>query len=386
MLSGADGDLRAWLVGRGFDGTFEDGGHYVFVRGGMSVRLRPGVPLVGVGPYALRLGVPLVERRGRLELPDGEFTWITNNLTRLEKRLVGAKAPPVPVVTNAARVDRPPTPTNRTAPATNRPAMDGGGSLVANPIPESVLRLTNTGKVDVIFIDPGHGGADPGAVAYGFRESDMALKVSQAFRRALTNRLPQVKVVMLREGDAYVTLEDRCRLANAKLGNGGNGLFISIHLNTWLDPDTRGFEVYYMAHQEWSENARIWGIWENRVFQPEHTNLKGLSAWERIFGRIATIQYQKESRMIAENVHHAVFSKLKDYAVSRGVKAETFYVLKGAIMPSILVEVGFISSKADLEYLQEEERLSKLVDAMAQGVEQYVKDFDQTQGFTADLF
>jgi N-acetylmuramoyl-L-alanine amidase len=141
-----------------------------------------------------------------------------------------------------------------------------------------------------------------------------------------------------------------------------------------------------MAHQEWSENARIWGIWENRVFQSEHTNLKGLSAWERIFGRIATVQYQKESRMVAENVHHAVFSRLKDYAVSRGVKAETFYVLKGAIMPSILVEVGFISSKADLEYLQDDDRLGKLTDAMAAGVEQYVKDFDQTGGFTSDLF
>lgn len=377
---GADGDLRAWLQGRDFGGEFDQKeGHYQFTRGGMTVRLRPGLPLVQVGPYALRLSVPLLERRGKLELPPGEFTWLTNNLTRLEKRLVGNKVEVGRSNTN--RVEKTTTPTNRAA--SNAEMVF---TLPLAPIPENVLRLTNTGKLDVVFIDPGHGGADPGALAYGFRESDMAMKVCLSLKKALTNRMPQVKVVMLREGDAYVTLEDRCRVANAKLGNGGNGLFLSIHLNTWLDPDTRGFEVYYMAHQEWSENARIWGIWENRVFQPEHTNLKGLSTWERIFGRIATVQYQKESRMIAENVHHAVFSRLKDYAVSRGVKAETFYVLKGAIMPSILVEVGFISSKADLEYLQDDDRMGKLTDAMAAGVEQYVKDFDQTGGFTTDLF
>ncbi|MBN8218190.1 MAG: N-acetylmuramoyl-L-alanine amidase, partial [Spirochaetes bacterium] len=220
-------------------------------------------------------------------------------------------------------------------------------------------------------------------------ESDYAhraLGEVMPLRDALTNRLPLVQTFLLRDKDEYISSEDRCRVANGKVKRDQNGLFVSIHLNIWLDAETRGFEVYYMGHQEWSENARIWAIWENRAFNPERTNLAGLSDWEKIFGRIAAIQYQKESRMIAENVHFAVFNRIKDYAVSRGVKSETFYVLKGAVMPSILIECGFLSNKADMEYLSEEAKMRRLADAIAEGLAQYVKDFNQTGGFTGDLF
>lgn len=353
--------------------------------------------MVLAGPYALRLLVAPVERRGRMELPAAEFAWLTNNLLRIEKRLVneGAAKPTRPVDTRPIVDPIRPAATNAARPkvsaVTNaaRPAATNALKPAAPPrveIPGDVLRLTNTGGIDWIFIDPGHGGIDPGAVSYGFLEKDYTLKISKALREALTNRLPLVQTHLLRDKDEFQSSEDRCRVANGKLKREQNGIFVSIHLNIWLDAETRGFEVYYMGHQEWSENARIWAIWENRVFNPERTNLAGLSDWEKIFGRIAAIQYQKESRMIAENVHFAVFNRIKDYAVSRGVKSETFYVLKGAVMPSILIECGFLSNKADMEYLSEEEKMRKLVDAIAEGLAQYVKDFNQTGGFTGDLF
>jgi N-acetylmuramoyl-L-alanine amidase len=348
--------------------------------------------MVLAGPYALRLLVAPVERRGRMELPAPEFTWLTNNLLRIEKRLVAEGAGKLP----ARPVDPPPIVGPKRPAVTNaaRPPVAAATNAVkpvALPpprveIPGDVLRLTNTGRIEWIFIDPGHGGIDPGAVSYGFLEKDYTLRISKALREALTNRLPLVQTHLLREKDEFQSSEDRCRAANGKLKRDQNGIFVSIHLNIWLDSETRGFEVYYMGHQEWSENARIWAIWENRVFNPERTNLAGLSDWEKIFGRIAAIQYQKESRMIAENVHFAVFNRIKDYAVSRGVKSETFYVLKGAVMPSILIECGFLSNKADMEYLSEEEKMRKLVDAIAEGLAQYVKDFNQTGGFTGDLF
>jgi N-acetylmuramoyl-L-alanine amidase len=399
----ADPDLRGYLRGRAFSGRYSAAeGQYHFTKGALEIRFREGVPMVLAGPYALRLLVAPVERRGRMELPALEFAWLTNNLMRIEKRLVteGAGKPPVrpvdprpivepirPTATNAARppiasatnAEKPPraTATNALKPIASPPRVE---------IPGDVLRLTNTGRIDWIFLDPGHGGIDPGAVSYGFLEKDYTLKISKALREALTNRLPLVQTLLLREKDEFQSSEDRCRVANGKLKRDQNGIFVSIHLNIWLDAETRGFEVYYMGHQEWSENARIWAIWENRVFNPDRTNLAGLSDWEKIFGRIAAVQYQKESRMIAENVHFAVFNRIKDYAVSRGVKSETFYVLKGAVMPSILIECGFLSNKADMEYLSEDEKMHKLVDAIAEGLAQYVKDFNQTGGFTGDLF
>jgi N-acetylmuramoyl-L-alanine amidase len=169
----------------------------------------------------------------------------------------------------------------------------------------------------------------------------------------------------------------------AKVKRDQNGIFVSIHLNIWLDAETRGFEVYHMGHQ--SERERASGPSGRTGSSTPSAPTSGLRLGE-IFGRITAIQYQKEIRMIAENVHFAVFNRIKDYAVSRGVKSETFYVLKGAVMPSILIECGFLSNKADMEYLSEEAKMRKLVDAIAEGLAQYVKDFNQTGGFTGDLF
>ncbi|MBL8993342.1 MAG: N-acetylmuramoyl-L-alanine amidase, partial [Spirochaetia bacterium] len=149
---------------------------------------------------------------------------------------------------------------------------------------------------------------------------------------------------------------------------------------------SRGFEVYYLSHQGWSENARIVALAENRIFQVEQTNVKSLNPFEKIFGRLEVIQYQRESKMIADNVSFSVYNGIKDYVVNRGVKSERFYVLKGALMPSVLIEVGFVSSKEDLIYLSEDEKLAQMANAVAKGIEQYVKDFNQSRGFTEELF
>ncbi len=372
-------DVSKFLISRGYQVTYnlearED--RYLFKKDKLTIQLQEANPLYTVGPYIFRFKNPPLDKGG-LDVGASDFIRFTNIIERSEIKLLASKT-----LSNIPSI-KPDTSGNSTLSNTRNSLLE---LLSRDRLPTQFLSQTNSGKIDRIFIDPGHGGADPGAIAYGFQEKDLALRIALGIRDSVTNRLPQIPVDMLRSKDEYVSLEDRCREANKKLTKEQNGIFISLHLNTWLDPEARGFEVYYMAHQDWSERARMVALLENRNFNVDKTNISTLNPFEKIFGRLETIQYQKESRMIAENVSFSVFNQVKDYAVNRGVKAETFFVLKGVLMPSILIEVGFVSSKADLEYLNDDEKIKKIQDAIAKGLEQYINDFNDSKGFTEQLF
>lgn len=348
-----------------------EGGRHLFKKNSQALTLQESNPVFQINHFGFRFVRFPVERNGKLSLASSDLIFLTNALRRTEEKSMPLKTNTVPEVREPKAEPKKP---------------DIFSALATNALPDKYLKSTNSGRIDAIFLDPGHGGIDPGAVAFSFYEKDLALRSSVAVRNALTNRLPEVSVTLLRTKDEYMSLEDRCRIANAKLRRDQNGIFVSIHLNTWFDPAARGFEVYYLSHQGWSENARVVALAENRVFQIDQTNLKGLDPFEKIFGRLEVIQYQRESKMIAENVSFAVYNSIKDYVVNRGVKSERFYVLKGALMPSVLIEVGFVSSKEDLIYLNEDEKMNTMADAVAKGIEQYVRDFNQSRGFTEELF
>jgi N-acetylmuramoyl-L-alanine amidase len=375
ILQGAD--LTKFLLSRGYKVTFNleaRSDRYLFKKDKIVILIQEANPLFTIGPYVFRFkSAPL--DRGGLDVGATDFIRFTNVIERTEARWLAASTANVP-----------PTKTNQIEKVIAQVKTSIWDTISKEKLPNQLIAVTNSGRIDRIFIDPGHGGADPGAIAYGFQEKDLALKISKGLRDSITNRVPNVPVEMLRDKDDYVSLEDRCREANKKLRHDQNGLFISLHLNTWLDPEARGFEVYYMAHQDWSERARMVALMENRNFNVDKTNIASLNPFEKIFGRLETIQFQKESKMIAENVSFSVFNQVKDYAVNRGVKAETFFVLKGVLMPSILIEVGFVSSKADLEYLNDDEKIKKVQDAIAKGLEQYIEDFNDSKGFTEQLF
>ena len=244
------------------------------------------------------------------------------------------------------------------------------------------LKLNNKSqKVDVIFLDAGHGGKDSGALSYGFKEKDIALLATKELGSILKKKTSKTRIIFIRNKDKYLSLEKRCHLANSQLKKGENGIFISVHLNFWFDPQTSGFEVYYLSHQAKSIDARIVSLVKKENFDLSKSNMDTLSEFEKIFGRIEVIQYQKESKLMASYIAEKLLGHAIGYSGNRGVKSELFYVLKGSVMPSILIELGFISSKKDITYLSDKEKRKKILLLIANGIFQYLKKFNETDGF-----
>ena len=240
-------------------------------------------------------------------------------------------------------------------------------------------------KIDVIFLDPGHGGRDPGALSYGFKEKDLTLLATKELGNILKEKTSKTKIVFTRFKDEYLSLEARCHLANNQLKKGENGIFISTHLNFWFDPETSGFEVYYLSHQTKSINARIFSLVKNENFDLNKSDVDSLSEFEKIFGRLEVIQYQRESQLMANYIADHLLGHAIGYSGNRGVKSELFYVLKGAIMPSVLIELGFISNKKDLDYLSNKEKREKILLLISKGIIKYLKEFNKTDGFKDNL-
>ena len=237
----------------------------------------------------------------------------------------------------------------------------------------------------MIIIDPGHGGKDPGASSYGFLEKNFTLLISKEISATLIKK-SKIKVLLTREKDVYKSLEARCHIANSNLKEHQNGLFISIHLNTWFNTRTRGLEIYYLGLNKDITAARIYAHVEDIPFNAKMTNLGLINPYEAIFSRLEIIQYQKESQVIAKNILSTIHHEVKNYTINRGLKTDLFYVLKGVLMPAVLLEIGFISNKKDLEFITTKSNRQKLIESTANGILKYVKTFEKHQGFSEKIF
>ncbi len=238
--------------------------------------------------------------------------------------------------------------------------------------------------INYLFLDPGHGGRDPGAVYYGFKEKDLTLKLTLRLAKLLKERLKNVKIILTRKTDKYLSLEKRTHLANSRLKENDNGLFISTHLNIWFDPETRGLEVYYLGDDQAIFDRRVEDIYllENNIHNHEHS----IDYFRKIFSFFKVTQFQNESRYLAEKIISQTFLLVRDYPITRGVKKEIFYVLNGALMPAVLIELGFISNRQDLEFLFDEKKSEQLLTSIAKAIGAYIKEFNNSNGFRDELF
>lgn len=256
-------------------------------------------------------------------------------------------------------------------PSVTPPATPG-----ATPTHDGKMTLTRTLglKVGKVVIDPGHGGKDPGVVGpTGLREKDLVLDVGLKLRDYLVNRLG-VEVIMTRDRDVFVPLEERTAIANQI----GADLFISIHANGSPNRRARGIETFVL---DFSSNE-----YERRVASMENAGSQStIAALEELLKSIARGDYKQESRDLAQvvqtHLHRHLSSSLAGQ-IDRGVKQAPFIVLIGSNMPSILTEVGFISNPSDEKYYKSESSRDILAEALYTGVESYFESLGNFQ--TAD--
>jgi len=229
---------------------------------------------------------------------------------------------------------------------------------------------------DVVVIDPGHGGKDPGAIGItGVREKDVNLGIGLKLGKLIEQNIPDVKVVYTRKTDTFVELFNRGKIANENEGK----LFISLHANSMgkKHSDIRGFDVYLLRPGKTQSAIEIAEI-ENSVIQYEDDPAKyeELTDENFILVSMAHSSYMRYSEKFSELL---LQEWSQDVGIpARGIKQAGFYVLVGASMPSVLVETGFITNKADEAYLKSAAGQQKIANSLFDAIQKYRGFYEET--------
>ncbi len=215
-----------------------------------------------------------------------------------------------------------------------------------------------------IVVDPGHGGKDPGASAFGLKEKNIVLMIGKKLAPILAEETG-AEVILTRDTDVFIPLEERTAIANTQAAD----LFISLHINAHPSPKVHGLETYYLNLSTNAEAMRV-AAFENA------TSTHQMSDLQDILSDIMKNSKINESSRLAGFVHNSLSDGIKALQEARfknlGVKQAPFYVLIGAQMPAILIEIAFITNPEDSKHLANEEFLDTIVDDIAQGVQHYI--------------
>ena len=253
-----------------------------------------------------------------------------------------------------------------------------------------VVSKFNEKTITTIIIDAGHGGKDPGSIGINkLKEKDIVLSFSLELKEELKKVLPNVDIFLTRDKDIYPTLQERYKIANSSakinLEKSKNALFISVHANASLSPNAKGFEAYFITAQESSEYARAVSILENSAlvkFDKVDASKYEENASQLTHNYMLVEQHQKESRMLAQSIVDEVYKVSGVSKRNKPVQNALFYVLKGSLMPSTLIEIGFITNEEDAKFMNTKETRIKMVKATATGIKKFIKEFEESKGFT----
>ncbi|HEY5626337.1 MAG TPA: N-acetylmuramoyl-L-alanine amidase [Nitrospira sp.] len=215
-----------------------------------------------------------------------------------------------------------------------------------------------------IVIDPGHGGKDPGAHGRrGTEEKDITLKVALKLRHLLSKQ-PGIRVLMTRERDVFVELEDRAKFAN---GNEAD-LFVSIHVNSHPQRSVRGIEIYHFGQ---AKDDRALEVAARENGTPLSSTGVG---WEYLVADLLTAKKIEESLDLAWNAKEAMIAHMNGHyaLVDHGVKTAPFYVLRFTSMPSILAEIAYISNAQEEQLLRTNAFTTRVAESLRDGVNAFL--------------
>ncbi|WP_432734453.1 N-acetylmuramoyl-L-alanine amidase [Maridesulfovibrio sp. FT414] len=217
-----------------------------------------------------------------------------------------------------------------------------------------------------IMLDPGHGGKDPGAMANGLKEKDINLRFAQILAAKL--KKAGFTVLYTRADDTFIPLEERTAMANIKKAD----MFISMHCNAHRSSSINGIETYTLNLARNRNSVRV-AARENAV------SAKRISDLQVILTDLMLNSKMKESKDLAQNIHTGSLASIrKQWSVNdQGVREAPFYVLMGAKMPSVLIELGYLTNRTEAKRLKSDKYLSFIADGIVQGVLEYKKQIER---------
>jgi N-acetylmuramoyl-L-alanine amidase len=206
-------------------------------------------------------------------------------------------------------------------------------------------RVPDVGKIQTVVLDPGHGGHDKGQMSRYGAEKDFALDVARKLRTILQAK--GLRVIMTREGDYFVPLEVRAKIANSAR----NSIFVSIHFNaSGDDPNATGFEIFSFTPRGAPSTS--------------DTNVAA-----RSFNMQPGSSVDAQSMALSACIYHSVLGHLREY--DRGIKRARFAVLRLTKVPAVLIEGGFLTERGESKLISNKDWRAKLAGAMGVGIENY---------------
>ena len=234
-------------------------------------------------------------------------------------------------------------------------------------------------KVGAILIDAGHGGKDPGALKtykingknVTIQEKDITLKVAKMLAERLKAAYPGKQIILTRNSDKFLSLGERTDIANGvKVGENEAVLFISVHVNSSLNKTSSGYEVWYLSP----------GYRRNVL---DKSVVDGDPNLFPILNSMLEEEYTTESIMIAKFIMDGLQAQIGKESTARGIKAEEWFVVRNSNMPSVLIELGFISNEKEALLLNDDRYLKKATLGIYNGIAAFITHFERSQGFTS---
>ena len=234
-------------------------------------------------------------------------------------------------------------------------------------------------KVGAILIDAGHGGKDPGALKTykvggkdtTIREKDITLRVAKMLGEKLRSAYPNKQIILTRDKDVFLSLGERTDIANGvKVGENEAVLFVSVHVNSSLNKTSSGYEVWYLSPG-----------YRRTVL--DKTTMEDDKSLFPILNSMMEEEYTTESIMIAKFIMDGLQGQIGKESTARGIKAEEWFVVKNSNMPSVLIELGFVSNEKEALLLNDDKYLKKATLGIYNGIAAFITHFERSQGFTS---
>ncbi len=226
-------------------------------------------------------------------------------------------------------------------------------------------------RVQVIVLDAGHGGTDPGSTGRHvidgktvvLKEKDLTLAVVLELQKLLVQAYPGRTIVLTRKNDSYPTLEQRVQIADSqKLSEKESILFLSVHFNASLSKKAKGIELWYVP-QNYEREVIAGGDIPESMFP--------------VLNTLVDSEYKKESRELAVQLAKGLAKELGDSNEQRGLKENPWFVVRMARMPAVLAELGFITNLEEATLMTDPEYLKKLAHGLYTGLVSFIQAYEE---------
>ena len=329
---------------------------------GVSFELAHGVPYARVHEEIIPLVAAPTFRGDSIRIPLQLIAQILPRFTSAVRYQVAGRTLSISGISNA-------TPAAGDAPETVTPRTTASKTTTGSPSTPARRR---------VVIDAGHGGEDEGTsskLKNGTRVTEKSITLPVALMVAEELRKKGIDVVLTRSRDTLIALHDRGKIANASQGT----TFVSIHVNSVSSSrniGARGVETYFLSVARTEDDRRVQALENASVrFEEKEKVSTRSNPMQFILTDMEQNDHLRESSAVAEHIQRAVAKGHP--GGNRGVKQAEFAVLVGSFMPSVLVEIGFLSNTSEAAYLVNKNNQRKIAASIAQGLDSYFKAYDR---------